>query len=111
MPEHILRGMTLSLSLLLTSLNPIILLWRDVCLCDTQQGRFELLQLTAGYTHQCRIKAYEADINTDAEDWRNNLQDTKIMECYKWSRLYYTNLYLMYKASYVKIRLISRKLK
>jgi hypothetical protein len=55
--EHILRGVTPSLSLLLTILNPTVLFWCDVCLCDTQQGRFELLQLTAGYTHQCRVKA------------------------------------------------------
>jgi hypothetical protein len=55
--ECILRGVTLSLSLLLSRLNPTVLFWRDVCLCDTQQGRFELLQLTAGYTHQRSVKA------------------------------------------------------
>jgi hypothetical protein len=30
---------------------PTVLLWYDVCLSDLQQGRSELLQLTASYEH------------------------------------------------------------
>jgi 5-bromo-4-chloroindolyl phosphate hydrolysis protein len=46
--EHILGGMTLSQSLLLTIISPNVL-GCDIYLCDIKQGRSEFLQLTAGY--------------------------------------------------------------
>jgi len=57
MTKQFLGGKCLSLSLLLICPIPAVLLWYDVCLSDIQQCRSELLQLTAGDTHQRRVQA------------------------------------------------------
>jgi hypothetical protein len=46
----------------LVTLNPAVLDCYDVCLSDLQQRHSELLQLTAGYTHQRSVQTCEAKI-------------------------------------------------
>jgi hypothetical protein len=62
--EELLRRWGLSLFLLFLGLSPMVLL----CLSHTQQGRFELLQLTAGYTHQRSIQASKTNKYENGEE-------------------------------------------
>jgi len=47
---------------------PCSLIRYDVCLFDIQQCRSELLQLTAGYTHERSVQAGEAKYYVHAEE-------------------------------------------
>ena len=73
MSEYFLYSVRLSF-LLWISLFPAGLIGYDVCLSDIQQRRSELLQLTAGYTHQRSVQTGEAKHYAHAEEWCNDLQ-------------------------------------
>jgi hypothetical protein len=49
--ERFIRMVGLLANIWQLYLFPAVLLWYDLCLSDIQEGQFELLQLTAGYTH------------------------------------------------------------
>jgi hypothetical protein len=49
--ERFIRKVGLFVNIWLSCLISTVLLWCGLCLPDIQDGQFELLQLTAGYTH------------------------------------------------------------
>jgi hypothetical protein len=70
--ELYIKGMCLSISLLLIGLSPTTMLcW--MCLSDIQQGQSELLQLTAGDTNQRGVQTAVRKYETSSEDWCNKL--------------------------------------
>jgi hypothetical protein len=64
--------------MLTLSLVSRVRLGYDRCLSDIQKGHGQLLQLTAGHTHQCSVQTLETKIYGCGEERCNDLRETEV---------------------------------
>jgi hypothetical protein len=78
MLEEFFRNMCLFLWIFMMCLLLTLQPWCGMCPSDIQQRQSELLQLTAGYTYQRSVQAWEAKECTYSEPRCNSLREREV---------------------------------